>query len=116
MNTVRKEEPIRVVRMTATETNNRIEFLNADEFEEEIRMDEARRWIEKDIRRHKREKERREYRQALFLYKIIMRMFGCLLLFGSMKISEMIPESGGALLAIMFVPAIVMIICPDPDK
>lgn len=96
-------------------TPHRMTFVDADEFEREIREDEARKWIEKDIRRHQREKERREYRQALFLYKLIMRMIGCLIIMAVIKLSSAFPETEGGLF-ILLVPAIAMVICPDPDK
>ena len=96
-------------------TPNRMEFVDADTFEEEIRMDERRKWIEKDIRRHQREKERREYRQALFLYKLIMRCVGVLAIILIVKLTARFPETEGGLF-ILLVPAVAMVICPDPDK
>lgn len=112
MNTVKKEETYRAVNIDISP--RRIEFIDADEFEDEIRADEARKWIEKDIRRHQREKERREKKAAKFMYKLVMRMIGSIIITGSYIACKYVPEGGAGLLPLVFI-AIVMIIAPTPD-
>lgn len=112
-NLARNEQPIKAVNIDIT-PGKRMEFIDAETFEADIRADEARKWILKDIRRREREKKRREYKQALFLYKLIMRTAGSLIIAGSYLACKYIPEGGAGLLPLVFV-AIVMVIAPTPD-
>jgi hypothetical protein len=111
-NEARNDEVYRAVEIDISHGGRRIEFLNAEEFEEEIRMDEARKWIEKDIRRHQRERERRALKAKIFWYKIAARMIGVILLAFTYFGSKISGEGG----LIIFLPiAIAFLIAPKPD-
>lgn len=90
----------------------RIEFMDADEFEAEIRADEARKWIERDIRRRKREREYKQKMQVYMLGKALMRIIGASGIYLSFWLMKLIPEAGGGILMIFVPLCLVFVICP----
>lgn len=110
MNNDNTAKKLRAVNIDITPT--RIEFKDADEFEADIRADEARKWIERDIRRRRRDRANKRKMEIYLLGKTLSRIFGIAGIYLSFALMKLVPEAGGGILMVFVPICLIFVVCP----